>query len=262
MDLGLDGKRALVSGGSSGIGRACAVQLAREGVRVCIVGRDAARLEESVRLTREAGCEGFAVAADLSAEAGCRSAFEAAQARMGNVDILVNAAGAAQPAPVLELKGSQIDEALGLKLYSCLRLSQLAVPGMREQKWGRIVNIAGHAGTSPDPVNLPTSFANITMMNLTKGLSDEVARDGILVNVVCPGRTNTPRTWQRYQAQAERLGLTMEQFLEQDARSLPARRIAEPEDIALTVCYLVSEACTYVFSSAIYMDGGARQATP
>ena len=262
MDLGLRGKRALVTGASSGIGRACAVELAREGARVCIAGRDEGRLGESVALTRDAGTEGFSVAADLSTEEGCRRVFDAALQRLGGVDILVNSAGAAQPAPVLEMKTSQIDEALGLKLYGCLRLSQLVAPGMQAQKWGRIVNIAGAGGTSPTHENLPVSFANITMMNLTKALSDELAGDGILVNVVCPGGTNTPRTWARRQAQAEREGRSIQELMVEAGRGLPAGRIAEPEDIARVVCFLSSEACSYVFATAVYMDGGARRSTP
>jgi len=251
-----------VTGGSSGIGRACAVELARESAQVCVVGRDRGRLEESVALTREAGREGISVAADLSTEAGCRSAFDACIEALGGVDILVNSAGAAQPSPVLKMRPSEVSEALELKLFSCLTLSQLVVPGMRERKWGRIVNIAGFAGANPDANNLPTSFANVAMMNLTRGLSDEVAGDGILVNAVCPSRTNTPRTAARYRAQAERLGITIEEFLKRDVESFPAGRICEPEEVAKVVAFLASEACTYVFGNAIYMDGGARRATP
>jgi 3-oxoacyl-[acyl-carrier protein] reductase len=164
MDLGLSGKRALVTGGSSGIGRACAIELAREGARVCVVGRDRDRLDESVAMTRDAGNEGIAVASDLSTEEGCRRAFVTCLDGFGGVDILVNSAGAAQPSPVLKMKPSEVSEALELKLFSCLTLSQLAVPGMRDRKWGRIVNIAGFAGANPDANNLPTSFANVAMM--------------------------------------------------------------------------------------------------
>ena len=262
MDLGIKGKRALVSGGSSGIGRACAVELAREGATVCVVGRDQGRLAEAVEELKQAGTEGFAVAADLSIAAGCRQAFEACDQRMGGVDIFVSSAGAAQPAPVLELDPSRVDEALGLKLYSAIRLSQLVVPGMRAQHWGRIVYIAGAAGSSPDAENLPVSFANITMMNLTRSMSDAVSRDGILVNVICPGGVNTPRTWARREAQARREGRTVQDLLKDAGSLLPAGRIAEPEEIARMAAFLSSEPCSYVFASAIYMDGGGRRGTP
>lgn len=262
MDLGLKDKRAIVTGSSSGIGRACAVELAREGVTVCIVARDKTRLTETVAMTKDAGREGFAVSADPSTEAGCRQAFEAAVQRMGGVDILVNSAGAAQPAPVLEMSTSVIDDALELKLYSALRMSQLVVPGMRTQHWGRIVNIAGAAGTNPGADTLPVSFANVTMLNLTRGLSDEVSGDGILVNVICPGRTNTPRTWERFRSQAEREGRSIEDVLLDTGREFPAGRICEPDEIGRVVCFLASEACSYVYASAIYMDGGARRGIP
>jgi NAD(P)-dependent dehydrogenase (short-subunit alcohol dehydrogenase family) len=262
MDLGIKGKRALVSGGSSGIGLACAVELAREGVVVCIVGRDQTRLAEAAALTAQAGTEGFAVAADLSTAEGCHQAYDACAQSLGGVDIFISSAGAAQPAPLLQLDPKRIDEALGLKLYSALRLSQLVVPGMRAQKWGRIVYIAGAGGTNPEPETLPVSFANITMMNLTRAMSDEVSGDGILLNVICPGRVNTPRTWARHQAQALREGKSMEAFLDEEGRTLPAGRIAESEEVARVAAFLSSEPCSYVFASAIYMDGGKRRGTP
>lgn len=262
MDFGIAGKRAIVTGGSSGIGRCCAVELAREGVQVCIVGRDLPRLAESVSMTRDAGCEGFSVSADLSTAEGCQASYDAAFQRMGGADILINSAGAALPSPVLSLQTSQIDSALGLKLYAALRMSQHVIPGMRAQKWGRIVNIAGLAGAQPDVINLPTSFANVTMMNLTRSLSDEVAGDGVLVNVICPGRTNTPRTAARYQAQAAQQGISLEQYLKENVGDLPAGRIAEPEEVARVATFLSSEPCSYVFATAVYMEGGSRRSTP
>ena len=262
MDLGIKGKRALVTGASSGIGRACAIELAREGAIVAVAGRDETRLRESVEMTREAGSEGFAISADLSTMEGCQQAYDAAVARMGGVDIFVSSAGATQPGPILKLDTSVIDEGLGLKVYSAIRISQLVVPGMAAQKWGRIVFIAGAAGTAPDPENLPVSFANITLLNLTRALSTEVARDGILVNCICPGGVNTPRTWARNQARAAREGKTMPQLMAESGRNLPAGRICEPDEIGRVATFLSSEACTYVYSSAIYMDGGARKATP
>jgi 3-oxoacyl-[acyl-carrier protein] reductase len=262
MDLGLKGKRAMVTGGSSGIGRSCAVELASEGVTVCVVARNEERLAETVALTKAAGQEGFSVSADLSTEEGCRAAFDAAIQGLGGVDILVNSAGAAQRSPVLNLPTSMIDDALDLKLYSALRLSQLVVPGMTARQWGRIINIAGATGTNPTEDTLPVSFANVTMLNFTRGLSDVVSKDGILVNVICPGAVNTPRGWARWKGIAEREGRSYEDVLLEEAEIRPAGRICEPEEIGRVVCFLASEACSYIHASAIYMDGGARRGIP
>jgi NAD(P)-dependent dehydrogenase (short-subunit alcohol dehydrogenase family) len=268
MDLGIEGKRALVTGASSGIGRCCAIELAKEGARVCAVARNQQRLADVVNEITKAGGEAFSVSADLSTEAGCRDAIDAIATRWAGIDILVNVAGAAQNAHVLdELTPAVIDDALGLKLYSYLRLSQMAFPYMTAQGWGRIVNIAGAAGTGPTAMNLPASFANVTILNMTRALSDVGVRDGILVNTICPGLTNTPRTREHRRVAAERAGRAVDEAeieaeIARAARALPAGRMCEPEEVARVTCFLASDACSYVQASAIYMDGGARRATP
>src|SRR5581483_4685361 len=166
MDLGIAGNRALVTGGSSGIGRSCAVELAKEGARVCVAGRDQTRLEDVVDEIRRRGGDAFWVSADLSQAAGCKAVMDACIDRYSGIDILINNAGAAQNIDVMELTTDVIDDAITLKLFACLRFSQLAMPHMRAQKWGRIVNIAGAAGTSPTATNFPPSLANVGMLNL------------------------------------------------------------------------------------------------
>jgi NAD(P)-dependent dehydrogenase (short-subunit alcohol dehydrogenase family) len=180
----------------------------------------------------------------------------------GGVDVLINCAGAAQGRPVLDLPTELIDDALGLKLYGYLRMAQLSIPHMRERGWGRIVNIAGGAGASPTAGNLPTSLANIGVLNMTRALSDAAAGDGILVNTICPGLTDTDRAREGQQARAEREGRPVEELLDDAGGRLPAGRIAQPEEVARVATFLASDACSYVHSSSIYMDGGARRGTP
>ena len=196
----------------------------------------------SWRRSRSAGGEAFWVSADLSTEAGCRDAIAACATRLGGIDILVNVAGAAQQAHVLnELTTELIDDALGLKLYSYLRLSQMAFPYMQAQGWGRIVNIAGAAGTGPTATNLPASFANVNILNMTRALSDVGLKDGILVNTICPGLTNTPRTREHRRVAAQRAGriadeAEVEAAIEKAGRELPAGRMCEPEEVAKVTC--------------------------
>lgn len=261
MELGLSGRVALVTGGSSGIGRACALALAAEGAHVCIVARDEARLAEAltaVEAAAAAGARCATVSADLSTEDGCRAAVEACTTQLGAVDVLVNSAGAASAAPVLELSTELLDDAFELKLYGYLRMAQLVTPAMRERGWGRIVNIAGGAGASPEDANLPTSLANIGVLNMTRALSDVLSGDGILVNTICPGTTDTERTRRR----AAREGRSYPELVEAAGQRLPAGRIAQPEEIARVAVFLASEACSYVHGSSIYMDGGGRRGTP
>ena len=262
MDLGLKGKVALVTGGSSGIGRSCAIELAQEGALICFVGRDEERLAETQRMIEAAGGTGHPVAADLSTEEGCRRAFDACIERFGTVDVLVNNAGSTQRANVLDMPIEVLQTGIELKLYAAIRMSQLAIPVMRAKRWGRIIMVAGAAGTSPTADSMTASLTNVGMLNLSRALTDEVAGDNILVNSVCPGGTNTPRAHARYRARMEREGKTMEQVIADEGKHLPAGRICEPEDVAHVVCFLASEPCSYVQASAIYMDGGARRATP
>ncbi len=262
MDLKLRGKRAIVTGGSRGIGRCCALALAREGARVCVTARSRDLLEEVVREMNAAGGEGLAVAADLVLPDDCRRVVRETAGTFGGIDILVNCAGAARGGDILELPTEQIDEGLALKAHGYLRMSQLVIPYMQENRWGRIVHIAGSAGTSPDRGNIPLSLSNIAVLNCTRALSDAVSGDGILVNAICPGLTNTQRARDVQQAEADRQGRGVEDLLREAGEGLPAGRIAEPEEIAAVATFLASEPCSYVFGTAVYMDGGGRRGTP
>ncbi len=262
MDLGLSGRVAIVTGGSRGIGRSCALELAREGANVALVARDEAKLAEVANEVEALGGEALPVVADLSTAEGCASAVEETVAHFGQVDVLVNNAGAAGMAPILDLPIETIDSAIGLKMYGYLRMAQLVAPGMRERGWGRIVNIAGGAGSSPTEANFPTGLANIGVLNMTRALSDAAASDGVLVNTICPGMTDTDRGRELLTAQAQRRGVSIEQQLEDTGARLPAGRIAEPEEIARVATFLASDACSYVHASSVYMDGGARRSTP
>jgi NAD(P)-dependent dehydrogenase (short-subunit alcohol dehydrogenase family) len=262
MDLGLEGKRAIVTGGNRGIGRCCALALAREGASVCIAARDQTLLDKVVGEIEAIGVEGHAVSVDLTAPEGCQKVVDETAQTFGGVDILVNCAGAALGGDILTLSTDLIDEALGLKSYSYLRLSQLAIPHMRRNGWGRIIHIAGGAGTSPGQGNIPVSLANIAILNMTRALSDAVAKDGILVNTICPGVTNTRRARTLQQARADKEGRAVEEILQELGNQLPAGRIAEPQEIAQVVAFLASEPCSYMFGNSIYLDGGERRGTP
>jgi NAD(P)-dependent dehydrogenase (short-subunit alcohol dehydrogenase family) len=262
MDFGLKGKRAIVTGGSGGIGRASALELAREGAKVCVTARDERLLESVAKDLNKAGGEGMFVSADLTSMDGCKRVVDAAAEKFGGVDILINTAGAAQGTDVLDIDTELLSEALGLKTYGYLRLAQLVIPHMKKNGWGRIVNIAGGAGASPARGNMPTSFANITVLNTTRALSDAVSGEGILVNSICPGTTNTQRTRNRLQRRADKEGKSIDDLLKEEGRKVPAGRVAEPEEIARVVCFLCSEANSYMFGSSIYMDGGSRRGTP
>ena len=168
MDLGLNGKRAIVSGASRGIGKECALLLAAEGARVCVTARDEALLAQTVQEIEAAGGEAVYVVADLTSDTGCTDVVEACVAKLGGVDVLVNAAGAARGGDILGLSADVISEALELKSFGYLRMAQAVIPHMQKNSWGRIVNIAGAAGASPARGNIPTSVANAAVYNITR----------------------------------------------------------------------------------------------
>ena len=262
MNLGIEGKRAIVTGGSRGIGRCCAIALAREGASVCVVARDQPRLYRVVEQITDQKVIGHFAVADLSTSDGCRAAVEQSIVALGGVDILINCAGAAQMDDVLKVSAETIDRALSLKSYGYLRMAQLVIPFMRRNRWGRIVNIAGASGASPERGNLPVSLANAAVLNMTRSLSDAVAADGILVNTICPGLTNTERARKLHVTRAAAENRNVAELIIEAGRGLPSGRIAEPEEIAEVAVFMASGACSYVFGSSIYMDGGARRSTP
>ena len=243
MDLGLKGKRAIVTGASKGIGNACALTLGGEGARVCITARTEELLARTVEEIEASGGEAMFVAADLTSGEGCKSIVDACVEKLGGVDVLVNVAGAAGAGDILDLPVDLIGDALALKSYGYLRMAQLVIPHMQKNKWVRVVNIGGGAGASPTRGNIPTSIANAMVYNVTRALSDAVSADGILVNVINPGMTNTQRARDNLQARADKQGLNVEDMLKDLGSKLPAGRIAEPDEIARVACFFASEAC-------------------
>jgi NAD(P)-dependent dehydrogenase (short-subunit alcohol dehydrogenase family) len=262
MNLGLKGKRAIVTGASRGIGKECALALAAEGTKVCVTARHEEMLAQVVKGVDAIGGEGIYVTADLMELEGCQKVVDFCAEKWGGVDILINVAGAAGGGDILNLPVDKISDALALKSYGYLRMAQLVIPHMQKIQWGRIINIAGGAGASPGRGNIPTSIANATVLNTTRALSDAVSKDGILVNVICPGMTNTERARDIHQIRADKEGVDVEDLLKELGANLPAGRIAEPDEIARVACFLASDVCSYMFGSSIYMDGGQRRATP
>ena len=226
------------------------------------MARDPDILDRTVAEIRELDGDGHGVSVDLRTREGCQAAVNETVEEFGGVDILVNCAGSAKGGDILDLDTDLIDDAVGLKSYGYLRMSQLVIPHMRQNGWGRIVHIAGGAGTSPERGNIPVSLANVAILNMTRSLSDAVSGDGILVNAICPGLTNTQRARDLQQAKAEKEGRDVEEILQEIGSRLPSGRLAEPEEVARVVAFVASEACSYLFAGCIYMDGGGRRSTP
>jgi 3-oxoacyl-[acyl-carrier protein] reductase len=260
----LAGKVALVTGASSGIGRATAIELAAAGADVCLVGRDAERLQHTAVTIASASpaVRTLAIDRDLRAKDACEAVVATCETELGPVDVLVSVAGGADNVDVLDLDADLVVPAIEIKLLSTLWLAQLASRSMQSRGWGRIITVAGSAGTDPLRDNLATSFSNVTALGLTRALSDALAPSGITVNVICPGPTYTER-WQRSAAvRSAREGRSVDEIRADAEAAIPLGRLGTPEDVAGVAAFLASDKASYLTGNALYLDGGARRGLP
>jgi NAD(P)-dependent dehydrogenase (short-subunit alcohol dehydrogenase family) len=260
VNLELNGKTALVTGASKGIGKAIARGLAREGAHVAICARDAATLALAVKdIGDGARGEVVAITADLSRADEVQRVAEDAVGRLGRLDILINNAGAIRGGDFLKIPDEQWAGDWSLKLLGYVRMARAVFPQMQQQGGGRICNIVGAAGRNPTATYLPGGIANAGLINFTKGLADAGARSRILVTAVSPAATRTER-WDSLMAQqASAAGKTVEAFRAEAESGYPLGRIATPEDIADVVCFLVSARASFITGICITVDGGASR---
>jgi 3-oxoacyl-[acyl-carrier protein] reductase len=262
MELGLEGKVALVTGASKGIGKAIADALAAEGCRVVLCARGEEELEAAAEEIRAAGGDAYAIAADMSEANEINKLAEEIVSRFGSVDILVNnAGGIGSPSPFEELSDEDWIGVLELNLLSAVRLTRDVLPHMRERGWGRIINIASESGIQPDPFMPHYNASKAALINLTKSLSKAYAEDGILVNAVSPAAVRTPLVEGMFEGMAEERGVSKEEaeaaFLLESRPNIVLKRPGEPEETAAVVVFLASEAASFVTGSNYRVDGGS-----
>jgi 3-oxoacyl-[acyl-carrier protein] reductase len=254
MDLGLRGKAALVTGSSRGLGRAIALELAREGCRLGLCARGKEALDETESAVRAVGVDVVAVVADLATESGVEAAVQATQAAFGGIDILVNNVGGSTGASFDETPVAEWQRALDWNLMSAVRASRLVVPTMRARGGGAIVNIASIYGREwgGSYVRRPTYMAaKAAEIAMSKALALELAPHGIRVNSVAPGSILFPGGgWERRQRE-DPDGIAA--FLEAD---LPLGRFGRAEEVARVVAFLASEAASLVVGACLNVDGG------
>ncbi len=257
MNLGLDGKRALVTAASGGLGFATAEALAAEGAEVALCSRDLGRAEAAAtRLSREGG-RARAFRADVSSDADLQSLFEAVAADLGGLDILVCNAGGPSPGSFESLDEEAWDSAYALTLQSVVRSVRYALPHLRAAGGGRILAIASSSVKRPLPNLLLSNVFRPAVQGLCKSLSIELAGDNIQVNCLAPGRIETERVNQLDRALAERRGSSFEAVREQALQAIPMGRLGQPEEFGRVAAFLCSEAALYISGSTVLVDGGA-----
>ena len=256
MHLTLNGRNALITGGSKGLGLAVALAFARAGGHVALVARGAEALE-AARATIQAAVPSARVAAipaDIRDAEGCAAAAKAAADAIGPIDILVNNAGTSQRGPFLDIPDALWEDDLNLKLMAAIRLARAVLPGMRARRWGRIINVLNIGAKAPPATSTPTSVSRAAGMALTKALANEYAPDNVLVNALLVGIIESDQ-WVRRHASDQR-NITWEDWKEEQGRSVPLGRIGRAEEFAAMALLLASEQGGYVTGTAINVDGG------
>lgn len=257
MDYGLKGKTVVITGASRGIGRAIAEKFAAEHANVVICARNKADLDRSAREFAERyGASITAVAANLTQSEDIKVIIKEALAAYGSIHILVNNTGGPPPGFFMDFDDSQWQDAFALNLMSIIRATREVIPLMKEQKWGRIINLVSVAIKTPIPNLILSNTIRSAIPGFTSTLAGQLAPDNILINNVCPGYTATERVEKLAASIASAEGLTKEAVKKRWTDSIPLGRLAEPSEIAALVVFLASQGASYITGQTITVDGG------
>ena len=252
MDLGLSGKTALVTGGSRGLGRQCALSLAEEGVNVAICGRTAGSLDQTAEELKAKGVKSISVEADISDVAGMDALHRKVVDGLGPVDILVNNVGGSMSRE--DMAGASVDDFMAtfdLNLFGGFQLMKLVIPHMQHQSWGRIINISSIWGREHGG-NISYMSSKAALIGATKHAAVSLAKDGILVNSIAPGSiSHAGGSWERFQQ--EQSPEAVEDFI---AQNLPMGRFGWPEPVGDLVAFLSSDRAGLITGACIVVDGG------
>ncbi|HTY57719.1 MAG TPA: SDR family oxidoreductase [Bacteroidota bacterium] len=259
MDLGLRGRVAVVCAASQGLGRAVAEEFVREGAHVVICSRDARRLAaaaKDIRAFAAGGAGVLDVAADLTKPQHIRRLFRAALRSFGRIDILVTNAGGPPVAAFADLDDRTWQRGIDLNLMSTIRCIREALPVMRKQHWGRIVNITSVTAKQPIDDLVISSTVRPGILGLSKVLANQFTREGILVNSVAPGFILTDRQKEIGASRAKAAGITQAEYIEKMGKGIPAGRLGTPQELAGVIVFLSSERASYISGTTVNVDGG------
>ncbi len=255
MELGLQGRVAVITGGSEGIGRATALVFAREDAAVVLGARRREPLNAARGEVEALGGKCAAVPMDVTSDADCKRLIETAVEQFGGVDILINNAGQSASGRIeshdVDIWAADLD----LKLYGAIRLAKLCIPLMRERGGGRIVNLLNIGCKTPGAGSMPTAASRAAGLAMTKALSKEVAADQILVNAACIGSVESAQ-WRGFHQQ-RMPDANYDEFLASVGQSIPVQRIGTAEEAANMIVFLASDAASFISGCAINIDGGA-----
>ncbi len=262
MGFELDGKIALVTGGSRGIGRAVALKLAGEGANIVICGRTRESLDVTAAEISALGVNCWTYEADVSRLEDIERLVEQTADAAGGIDLLVNNAVTSTSAPFDELTDDLFRYHIDVKLMAYIRIARLVLPLMRRQGAGRMVNIGGMTARVVAPLRMTNGVVNAGVANFTKQFAGYAAPFKVTVNCVHPGYTATERVQQIFASEARETGATVEEIMEERTRDIPLGRLIEPEDVASAVLFFCSPAARMITGQSIAVDGGSGTSIP
>lgn len=258
MNLGLEGKVVLITGGSKGIGRQTGLTFVREGASVALVARNSEDLEKakSQMQSEVPQADVLTIPADLQHEAGAVDAVQKTVEHFGKIDILINCAGAAPGGLLLDLTEEDWDFAMGLKFRGYVRMAKATIPQFLKQKQGVIVNVVGNDGVKPSWWELTGTAVNAADLAVMTALGNQYGNDNIRINCVNPGPVDTGRWETLTEAYARDLKISVNEANEAASKSMPFGRIATAQEVADVVVFLASERASFVHNSVVNIDGG------
>lgn len=261
MNINLSGKVAVVTASSRGIGFAAAEELLKVGADVAICARNANSLDEArAKLVKSYGARVFARVGDIADQSFLKSfVLEVANGHSGRIDILVNNSGGPPPGEALERSDEEWLAALNNNFLSVVRMCRLVIPFMKENKWGRIINLTSTAAKEPAPGMVLSNATRAAVVAFAKTLAHEVGPFGITVNTLLTGGVLTQRLETLLQRKIEGTDETMDQAIAAIEKTIPVRHIATPAEFAQTILFLASPASSYLTGAAIPLDGGASK---
>jgi 3-oxoacyl-[acyl-carrier protein] reductase len=256
MDIRLDGKSAIVTGGSKGLGMAIAKEFSASGADVAILARDQASLNDAKAAIQAMGGKGkiLAISCDVSKAAAIEAACAQCNSEFGKVDIFVNNAGQSTRGPSETITDAQWQADLDLKLFAQIRFCRILMPQMKQRKWGRIISVLNIGAKAPGADSAPTSVSRAAQMALTKAMSMEGAPHNVLVNSLHVGVIVSDQIVRRHQR--EGANVSLEDFIAQAGKGVPMGRMGKAEEFANVATFLASDAAGYVTGCAINVDGG------
>ena len=258
MDLGMQGRVAMVAAGSKGLGKAAAASLLKEGCKVSLCGRDEATLASA---RAELGASVLAFPCDVTKPADLEAWHLATLKAFGQVDILVTNTGGPPAATFLDLTEAQWDSGIQSTLMNVVRMSRLILPGMRDRGWGRIVHLTSLVAKQPLPLLTISSALRAGLSALTKTMATEFAADNVLVNALLPGHVLTDRQTHLAELRARKDGTTVEDYFLKANATIPMGRMGRPREIGDVIAFLCSERASYLTGASIQVDGGIIQST-